>query len=77
MQKSQGYWLADSEVCCVFAEDEEAPAGRQQAALGQQGVSPELVNQQMLMQHSGRVPRPEAAASAGRSDAAPDDASLV
>ena len=46
-------------------------------ALKQQGVSPELVNQQMVMQAAGREPQPEAAASKGRADAAPDDAALV
>ena len=50
---------------------------KQQAVLKQQGVSPQLVSQQVLMQHAGQEPQPEAATSTGRLDAAPDDAALV
>ena len=50
---------------------------KQHAALKQQGVSPEVVSQQVLMQHAGQESQPEAAASAGRADAAADDAALV
>ena len=59
------------------AGEEEAELGRHWKALKQQGVSPELVNQQMVMQAAGHAPQPEAAASKGRADAAPDDAALV
>ena len=50
---------------------------KQHAALRQQGMSAEVVSQQVLMQHVGQESKPEAAASAGRADAAPDDAALV
>lgn len=50
---------------------------RQQAILKQQGVSPQLVSQQVLMQHAGQEPEPEVAASNGGTDAAQDDAALV
>ncbi len=50
---------------------------KQHAALKQQGMSPEVVSQQVLMQHAGQESKPEAAASAGRADAAADDAALV
>ncbi len=50
---------------------------KQHAALQQQGMSPEVVSQQVLMQHAGQESNPEAAASAGRADAAADDAGLV
>ena len=50
---------------------------KQQVVLRQQGVSPQLVSQQMLMQHAGQEPEPEVAASTGRADAALDDAALV
>ena len=59
------------------AEEEGTPGPRQHAALRQQGVSPELVSQQVLMQHTGQESNPEAAASAGRTDVAADDAALV
>ena len=59
------------------AEEEEGLEPRQHAELKQQGAPLELVNQQRLMQHAGQEPDPEAAASAGRADAAQDDASLV
>jgi len=61
----------------LLAEDEDTPMPKQHAALKQQGVSPEVVSQQLLMQHAGQESKPEAAASAGRADAAADDASLV
>ena len=61
----------------LFAEDEDTPMPKQHAALKQQGVSPEVVSQQVLMQHAGQEFKPEAAASAGRADAAADDAALV
>lgn len=50
---------------------------KQQAILKQQGVSPQLVSQQVLMQHPGQEPEPEVAASSGRADAAEDDDALV
>lgn len=59
------------------AEEEGTPGPRQHAALRQQGVSPELVSRQVLMQHTGQESNPEAAASAGRTDVAADDAALV
>ena len=62
-------------LCC--AEEESSPVPKQQAVLKQQGVSPQLVSQQVLMQHAGQEPQPEAATSTGRLDAAPDDAALV
>lgn len=61
----------------LFAEDEDTPMPKQHAALKQQGMSPEVVSQQVLMQHAGQESKPEAAASAGRADAAADDAALV
>ena len=51
------------------AEEEQSPAPKQHAALKQQGIAPELVSQQMLMQHSGHEPQPELAAATGRADA--------
>ena len=63
-------------ICCC-AEEELSPMPKQQAILKQQGVSPQLVSQQVLMQHAGQEPEPEVAASSGRSDAAQDDAVLV
>ena len=62
---------------CDHAEEEGMPGPRQHAALRQQGISPELVSQQVLMQHTGQESNPQAAASAGRLDAAADDAALV
>ena len=53
----------------LAAEEEQSPAPKQHAALKQQGVEPELVSQQLLMQHSGREPHPEQAAATGRADA--------
>jgi len=61
----------------LFAEDEDTPMPKQHAALKPQGMSPEVVSQQVLMQHAGQESKPEAAASAGRADAAADDAALV
>ena len=61
----------------LFAEDEDTPMPKQHAALKQQGTSPEVMSQQVLMQHAGQESKPEAAASAGRADAAADDAALV
>jgi len=61
----------------LLAEDEDTRMPKQHAALKQQGVSPEVVSQQLLMQHAGQESKPEAAASAGRADAAADDAALV
>lgn len=62
---------------CWFAEEESSPVPKQQAALKQQGVSPQLLSQQVLMQHAGQEPEPEVVASTGRTDAALDDAMLV
>ena len=62
---------------CCCAEEESSPAPKQQAALKQQGVSPQLLSQQVLMQHASQEPEPEVVASTGRSDAAQDDAMLV
>lgn len=58
-------------------EDEDTPMPKQHAALKQQGTSPEVMSQQVLMQHAGQESKPEAAASAGRADAAADDAALA
>lgn len=51
------------------AEEVQSPAPKQHAILRQQGVEPQLVSQQALMQHSGQVPQPEVVAAVGRGDA--------
>ena len=50
-------------------EEEQSPAGKQHAVLKQQGMAPELVSQQVLMQQAGQEPQPERAAAVGRADA--------
>lgn len=64
-------------LACLLAEEDSSLGSKQQAVLKQQGVSPQLVSQQVLMQHASQEPDPEVAASTGRTDAALDDAALV
>lgn len=59
----------EKKVVLAVAEEEQSPAPEQHAALKQQGVDPELVSQQMLMQQSGHEKQPERVAAVGRADA--------